>query len=312
MDKPSIGDRQVLVRVRAAAVNPLDWHLVRGSPWLGRLMFGFSKPLNGRLGADLAGEVAEVGAGVTRFRPGDHVFGMVDGGGLGEPMLVPGSFAEYVAVPEKWLERIPENLCFEQAAAVPVAGITALRALQNRVQPATRVLINGASGGVGTFAVQIARAFGATVTGVCSTANLDLVRSIGADHAIDYTLEDFTLPAEPFYDFMLDNVTNRNLPECRRVLAPNGTYIANGGKGGPVLGPLPRVIRIMLYSPFVSQDMFSLLGKRTEEELPFLTLMLEAGQVTPVIDRTYPLDETPQALAYLEKGHARGKVVITV
>jgi len=304
VDKPVVNDDDVLVRVRAASANPYDWHFMTGRPYIMRIQSGLLKPKVNGLGADLAGQVEAVGKNVTQFRPGDEVFGEVDA----------GSFAEYVCVSEDSVVLKPANLTFEQAAAVPMAALTALQGLRDagRIQPGQKVLINGASGGVGTFAVQIAKSFGAEVTGVCSSRNVDMVRSIGADDVIDYTREDFTRGGQR-YDLMLDNVGNRSLSECRRVLNPKGVYLASfGHRENRWLGPFARLIRMFVLSPFVSQKMASLSAKRTKEVLLDLKALIETGEVTPVIDRTYPLSEVPEAIQYLAEGHARGKVVITV
>jgi NADPH:quinone reductase-like Zn-dependent oxidoreductase len=307
VEKPIPDDNQVLVRVRAASVNPLDWHYMEGTPYLARpLAFGFLAPTVPRLGVDYAGTVEAVGRSVTQFKPGDEVFG-------GRT----GAFAEYVCVrADRAVALKPANVTFEQAASVPIAAITALQALRDkgRVQPGQKVLINGASGGVGTFAVQIAKSFGADVTGVCSTRNLDMVRSIGADRAIDYTKEDFTR-GDQRYDIIIDNVGNHTLSECRRVLNPRGKYVGIGGGGindGRWIGPLIRPIKTLLLSPFVGQDMGMMLAQLSPEDLTVLGDLLRAGKVTPVIDRQYTLSQVPEALRYLEEGHARGKVVITI
>ncbi len=303
IDKPVVKDDDVLVRVRAASVNPYDWHFMRGKPYFMRLMTGLFKPKLNRLGVDLSGQVEAVGKTVTRFRPGDEIFGRGD-----------GAFAEYVCVPEDALVLKPANLTFEQMGSVFMAAISALQALRDngQIQPGQKVLINGASGGVGTFAVQIAKAFGAEVTGVCSTRNVDRVRSIGADHVIDYTSEDFT-QGEQRYDLMFDNVGNHSLSECRRVLTSNGTIVLVGGPdGGPWLGPVPHMLKLLFLSRFVSQKAALLNATLDKEDLVVLKELLEAGKVTPVIDRHYKLSELPEAIRYLEEGHAQGKVVITV
>jgi len=307
VERPTPNDDQVLVRVRAASVNPYDWHFVEGTPKIMRMMgVGLRKPKDTRLGVDFAGTVEAVGKDVTQFKPGDEVFG-----GRG------GAFAQYVCVRAgRAVALKPTNLTFEQAASVNIAGITALQAIRDKgkVQPGQKVLINGASGGVGTFAVQIAKSFGADVTGVCSTRNVDLVRSLGADHVVDYTKEDFTKSEQRYY-VILDNVTNRSLLECRRVLTPKGKYVMIGG-GGPndqgLIGPLANPIKAMLLSPFVSQEMGMMMADTSQKDLTILADMIQSGKVKPVIDRTYKLSEVPQAIAYLEEGHARGKVVITV
>jgi len=305
---PAAGDGELLVRVRAASVNPLDWHFMRGAPYLVRMMAGLSrpKPSASRLGADMAGSVEAVGQNVTGFQPGDEVFG-----GLEER----GTLAEYISVrADAVVLQKPAGLTFEQAAAVPVAAFTALQALRDkgRVQPGQKVLVNGASGGVGTFAVQIAKALGAEVTGVCSTANVGMVASIGADHVVDYTREDFTR-AERRYDLLIDIAGNRSLAETRRVLAPKGALVLVGGPNkGRWIGPFGRTIRMLLQSPAVSQRMVSFLAHQNRDDLAVLRELLDAGKVTPVIDRAYRLNQVAEAVRYLETGHARGKVVITV
>jgi len=307
IEKPTPNDDQVLVRVRAASVNPYDWHFIEGTPYIMRAMgVGLRKPKDTRLGVDFAGTIEAVGKNVTQFKPGDEVFG-----GRG------GAFAEYVcARANRAVALKPANLTFEQAASVNIAGITALQALRDKgnVQAGQKVLINGASGGVGTFAVQIAKSFGADVTGVCSTRNVDLVRSLGADRVIDYTKEDFA-KGEQRYDVILDNVPNHSLSECRRILNPKGKYIMIGG-GGPNdsrwVGPFGRVIHTLLLSPFISQKMGMMMADANQKDLTILADLMQSGKVKPVIDRTYKLSEVPAAIAYLEQGHARGKVVITV
>ena len=308
IEKPTPADDQLLVKVRAASVNPLDWHFVEGTPYFMRLMgVGLRKPKDTRLGVDFAGTVEAVGKNVTKFKPGDEVFG-------GRT----GAFAEYVCVREARAVALkPANITFEQAASVPIAAITALQGVRDKgkVQPGQKVLINGASGGVGTFAVQIAKAAGADVTGVCSTRNLDMVRSLGADHVIDYTKEDFT-KGDQRYDVILDNVANHSLSDSRRVLNPDGRYVLIGGGGaneGRWLGPgLSQAVKAMVLSNFVSQKMGMMLGELNQKDLTALADLMASGKVTPVIDRTYKLSELPQAIQYLEQGHARGKVVIAV
>jgi len=307
IEKPIPNDEQILVKVRAASVNPYDWHFVEGTPKIMRLMgVGLRKPKDTRLGVDFAGTVEAVGKNVTQFKPGDEVFG-----GRG------GAFAEYVCRRAEGAVALkPANITFEQAAAVNIAGITALQGLRDKgkVQPGQKVLINGASGGVGTFAVQIAKSLGAEVTGVCSTRNVDLVRSLGADHVIDYTKEDFAKGAER-YDVILDNVPNHSLSECRSVLTPKGKYVLIGG-GGPNdsrwIGPFGRIIKTMVLSKFVDQQMGMMMADANHNDLTILADMMQSGKLKPVIDRTYKLAEVPAAIAYLEQGHARGKVVITV
>jgi NADPH:quinone reductase-like Zn-dependent oxidoreductase len=314
VDAPSVGDDDVLVRVRAASVNPYDWHFLTGRPYIGRVRFGLLRPSVSGLGADLAGQVEAVGRNVTQFTPGNEVFGEVDGEVPGQPMLDLGSFAEYVCVSERSVAPKPRNLTFEQAAAVPMAGLTALQALRDRgrIRAGQKVLINGASGGVGTFAVQIAKSLGAEVTGVCSGRNLDLVQSLGANRAIDYTREDFA-QCEQRFDLILDNVGNRSLSEYRRVLKPQGVYLSSFGRPGTRwLGPFGHLTRMYLVSPWVSQELAELTVRRTREVLVDLKDLVESGDVTPVIDRVYPLSQVPDALLYLERGRARGKVVIAI
>jgi NADPH:quinone reductase-like Zn-dependent oxidoreductase len=304
VDPPAVGVDEVLIRVRAAAVNPLDFHFMRGTPYLVRAIAGLSRPKVHGLGADVAGQVEAVGRNVTRFQPGDEVFGECR-----------GAFAEQVCVrQDAAVLAKPANLSFAQAAAVPVAGFTALQALRDTggLQPGYRVLVNGASGGVGTFAVQLAKAFGAEVTGVCSTRNVETARSIGADHVIDYTKADFTRNGQR-YDLVIDTAGNRTLPEIRRVLTPKGVLVGVGAPDrGDWIAPLLGMARMVLYSAVVSQRMRSMLARPRRDDLAVLRELIEAGKVTPVIDRTYPLAEVPAAIRYLEEGHARGKVVITV
>ena len=310
VEKPVPNDDQILVRVRAASVNPYDWHFIEGTPKIMRAMgVGLRKPKDTRVGVDFAGTVEAVGknpAAAGQFKPGDEVFG-----GKG------GAFADYVCPRAgRAVALKPANITFEQAAAVNIAGITALQALRDKgkVQSGQKVLINGASGGVGTFAVQIAKSLDADVTGVCSTRNVDLVRSLGADHVIDYTKEDFTKSGQR-YDVILDNVGTQPLLSFRRVLIPKGKYVMIGG-GGPndqgLIGPLFRPIKAMLLSPFVSQEMGMFMADTNQKDLAVLADLMQSGKVKPVIDRTYKLSEVPAAIAYLEQGHARGKVVITV
>ena len=307
IEKPVPTDDQLLVRVRAASLNPYDWHFIEGTPYIMRLMgVGLRKPKDTRLGVDFAGTVEAVGKNVTQFKPGDEVFG-----GRG------GAFAEYVCPrANRAVALKPANITFEQAASVNIAGITALQGLRDKgkLRSGQKVLINGASGGVGTFAVQIAKFFGANVTGVCSTRNVDMVKSLGADQVIDYTKEDFAKGSER-YDVILDNVPNHSLSEIRRILTPTGKYVMIGG-GGPNdnrwIGPFGRVIYTLLLSPFVSQQMGMMLADANQKDLTILADLMQSGKVKPVIDRTYRLDQVAEAMRYLEQGHARGKVVITV
>jgi NADPH:quinone reductase-like Zn-dependent oxidoreductase len=306
VETPVPGDDELLVRVHAAGVNPLDWHYVRGTPYVMRLDSGLRKPKDTRIGVDYAGTVEAVGRNVTHFKPGDAVFGGRS-----------GSLAQYLVVrQDRAVALKPANVSFEQAGVVGIAGTTALRALRDAgaLQPGQKVLINGASGGVGTFAVQIAKSMGAQVTGVSSTRNLELVRSLGADHVIDYTKQDYTAGAQR-YDVILDNVGNRTLSENRRVLAPTGRYVLVGG-GGPDAGnwiaPMVKPLQAILISPFVSQDMGMFLAKLTNEDTERLAELMSSGAVTPVIDRRYALSEAAEAIRYLEGGRARGKVVVTV
>lgn len=296
-------DDQVLVRIRAAAVNPLDSYMMRGTPYLVRVGGGLLTPKSLRLGVDLAGQVEAGGRGVTRFKPGDEVFGH---------RL--GAFGEYACARERSLAMKPENVTFEQAAGVAVAGTTALQALRDtgNLQRGQKVLINGASGGVGTFAVQIAKAMGAHVTGVCSTRNVELVRSLGADRVIDYTQEDFTKSGER-YDVVLDMHANRALSDVRRVLLPDGKYVLVGmtEKGRWLKALLPS-IEAAIYSRFVRQQMRFMLARINQDDLATLAGLMQAGKVTPVVDRRYPLREVAEAMRYVETGRARGKVVITV
>jgi NADPH:quinone reductase-like Zn-dependent oxidoreductase len=304
IDRPQIADDEVLVRVQAAGVDRGVWHLMTGLPYPVRLAgYGLRAPKTPVPGMDLAGVVAAVGKDVTRFEPGDEVFG------IGK-----GAFAEYARAPERKLVPKPANLTFEQAAAVSISGLTALQGLrdQARVQPGQTALIVGASGGVGTYAVQLAKAFGAEVTGVCSTTKVDLVRSIGADHVIDYTREDFA-DGKQRYDLILDIGGNSPLSRLRRALTPTGTLVIVGGEsGGRWLGGNDRQLRALLLSPFVSQKLRTFISKENHQDILALTELIEAGKVTPVIDRTYRLSETPKAIRYVAEGHARGKVVITV
>ena len=301
IEKPTPGDHEVLIKVHAASVNPADWHFLRGRPYLVRVMTGLRKPKITRLGIDVAGQVEAIGRNVTRFKPGDDVFGSCR-----------GAFAEYASTRESELVTKPANVTFEQAASLPVAALTALQALRKgQIQSGQKVLINGAAGGVGTFAVQIAKSFGADVTGVCSTRNVGMVRSIGADRVIDYIQEDFTRSGRR-YDLMLDIAGNRSLSEIRRLLTSKGVYVAVGGQVGDWIGPLTAVFKILLASWVGSQKMTPILAKPNKEDLTFVRGLMEAGKLTPVIDRRYQLSEVPDAIRYLETGHARGKVVITL
>ncbi len=302
--KPAVADDRVLIKVHAAGVNPLDWHYLRGLPYIMRGDVGVGAPKDIRMGVDFAGTVEAVGKSVTRYKPGDEVFG-----GAG------GSFAEYVTVREsRALAMKPANMNFDQAAAVGIAGVTALQALRDKgaLRPGQKVLINGASGGVGTFAVQIAKSMGADVTGVCSTRNVDLVRSLGADHVVDYKQDNFTQLATR-YDLIIDNIGNHDLSDLRRVLTPEGSVVIVGGPSdGKFLGPLAGAINAGLYSLFVRERFNFMLATLDQKDLQFLGELMQAGKLTPVIDRRYPLAETAAAIGYLEQGRARGKVVIAV
>jgi NADPH:quinone reductase-like Zn-dependent oxidoreductase len=303
--KPVVTDDGVLVRIHAASVNPVDWHTMTGTPYLVRLQAGLRKPKSEVLGVDFAGTVEEVGRNVKQFHPGDEVFGARN-----------GSFAEYVCVrEERAVVKKPADVTFEEAAAVPVGAISALQGLRDKgqIQPGQTVLINGASGGVGTFAVQLAKWFGAEVTGVCSTRNVDTVRSIGADHVIDYTEEDFTQSGHR-YDLMLDVAGSRSWSDCSRVLDENATLVVVGGpKGNRWIGPLSQALKLRLGSIGGSRRVVApFLAKMNKEDLVVLQELLEAGTVAPVIDKRYELSEVPEALRYLGEGHARGKIVVTV
>jgi NADPH:quinone reductase-like Zn-dependent oxidoreductase len=303
IDKPKVGGDEVLVRVQGAGVDPGVWHLMTGIPYLVRVMgYGFRRPKDRVRGRALAGRVESVGENVTGIQPGDEVFGTCE-----------GSFADYATARADRIAPKPANLTFEQAASVPISAQTALQALRDtgKVQPGQKVLIIGAAGGVGSFAVQLAKAFGAHVTGVCSTAKVDLVRSIGADAVIDYTREDFADEGRQ-YDLILDTAGNRPLSYLRRALTPRGTLVLIGGEGGgPWLGMLSRMFKMLVVAPFAKQKLRFLSSSERKEDLETLTALIEAGKVTPVIDRRYPLSEVPGAIRYLEKGHATGKVVIT-
>lgn len=303
VEKPSAGDDEVLIKVRAASVNPLEWHFMRGTPYLMRLMTGLGKPKSTRLGVDMAGEIEAVGKNITQFKPGDVVFGVCK-----------GALAEYACSSEREVVMKPDNVTFEQAACVPIAAFTALQGLRDkgRIQPGQKVLINGAAGGVGTFAVQIAKSFGADVTGVCSTRNVEMVRSIGADRVIDYTREDFTKSGQR-YDVLFDCIGNHSLPACVRVLNPQGIHVAAGGPSGRWgMVILAGMFKKLVLSCFVSQKLEGYIAKASKEDLAILSELIRAGKITPVIDRRYSLSEVPEAIRYLEQGHARGKVAITL
>jgi len=307
IEKPVANDDQILVRVRAASINPYDWHFVEGTPYVMRAMgVGLRKPKDTRLGVDFAGTVEAVGKNVTQFKPGDEVFG-----GRG------GAFAQYVCPrATRAVALKPASVSFEDAASVNIAGITALQAVRDKgkVQPGQKVLINGASGGVGTFAVQIAKSLGAEVTGVCSTRNVDLVKSLGADQVIDYTKEDFT-KSDQKYDVILDNVANHPLSACRKVLTPKGKYVLIGGGSANqqgVIGIMAKPFQAMILSWFGNQKMGMMMAEMKQTDLQFMADLMQNGKLKPVIDRTYKLAETADAIRYVEEGHARGKVIITV
>ncbi len=297
IDRPVVKENGVLVRVHAAALHAGDYFALIGVPYLVRLVVGWPKPRSYVPGFDLAGHVETVGKKVTLFRPGDEVFASCN-----------RACAEYAGGPESIFALKPTNLTFEQAAAVPTSALAALHGLRDagKVQPGQRVLINGASGGVGTFAVQIAKTFGAEVTGICSTRNVDMVRSLGADHVIDYTREDFTRSGKK-YDIILDNVANRSFAECRRALAPSGIHIPNSGRAG-----MGYIVKAFMRSAFVRQQGRPFLSAPNREDMVFLKGLVENGKVKPVIDRTYTMSETHEALRYVGEGHVRGKVVITI
>jgi NADPH:quinone reductase-like Zn-dependent oxidoreductase len=302
VQKPTPGDNELLIKVHAAAANAGDWHSLRGKPFLVRLESGLLKPKIKILGADVAGRVEAVGSNIQQFQPGDAVFGDLSGCGY-------GAFAEYVSVPEEALVLKPASITFEEAAAVPSAVTTALQALrQGQIQPGQKVLVNGASGGVSTYAVQIAKSFGAEVTGVCSARNVDMVRSIGADHVIDYTQEDFTQNGQ-HYDLIIDAAAYRPISDYKRVLSPKGIYVLIGGSGA-------QFLQAMFMGPWLSmtgsQKIGTFIKKPNKKDLVFMKELLEAGKLKPVIDRCYPLSEVAEAIRYLEEGHARGKVVITI
>jgi len=303
VERPTPTDNEVLIEIHAAAVNAADWHLLRADPFLVRLEFGLLKPKHQILGADVAGRVKAVGRNVKQFKPGDEVFGDLSGSGF-------GGFSEYACAQEGDLALKPANLSFEEAAAVPMAAVTALQGLRNmgQIQSGQQVLINGASGGVGTFAVQIAKAFGAEVTGVCSTGKMELIRSLGADHVIDYTREDFTQKGQ-HYDLILAANGNRSISHYKRALSPKGVYVVAGGSLG-------QLFQGMLLGPLMSRTggnkMGTLFARVNQADLVLIKELIEAGKVTPVIDRRYTLSQVPDAIRYLEEGHARGKVVIAL
>lgn len=301
IDKPDLADDGVLVRVRAASINPADWYGLTGKPYVARTQAGLRKPKSNRLGVDFAGTVEAVGKDITQFRPGDEVFGARS-----------GALAEYVCVRDAVVLK-PANLTFEQAAAVPVAALTALQGLRDkgRIRQGQKVLINGASGGVGTFAVQIAKVLGAEVTGVCSTRNVDLVRSLGVDHVIDYTKEDFTR-SDKRYDLMLDNAGSKSWSEIRRVLTPKATLVIVGApKGNGFIGPLSHIVKVRLAALRSSRKVMFFIAKLNRADTMVMRELLESGKVVPVVDKRYEMSEVADAFRYLGEGHARGKVVLT-
>jgi NADPH:quinone reductase-like Zn-dependent oxidoreductase len=302
VSKPVPAEGEMLVRVKAAAVNPLDWHYIRGTPYFMRLFAGLGAPDDPKLGVDFSGVVEAVGEGVERFQPGDEVFGARS-----------GAFAEYVLIPaDKAVVKKPRNVTFEQAAAVPIAAVTALQALRDkgRVKKGDKVLINGASGGVGTFAVQIAKSAGAEVTGVCSTRNIEMVRAIGADHVIDYTNTNYTESGIK-YDVIVDMVGNHSLAANREALKDDGRLVIVGGKDGDWLGPMLRPLQAKLVSAFVDQELNTLLAVLKVEDLEILAELMQSGQLVPVLDRDYPMSDIREAIGYSETGRARGKIIIT-
>jgi len=321
IEKPAPADHEVLIKIHAASVNPLDLGELKGVPYIFRVIFGLRKPdaaQPGRPGVDLAGTVEAISGGVTQFKPGDEVFGVcVDNPqntGVKVWVHSQGSFAEYASVTELALVLKPNNVSFEQAAAVPVAALTALQGLRDKgkIQPGHKVLIHGAGGGVGTFAVQIARSFGAEVTAVSSTKNLDLLRSLCADHVVDYAQSDFTA-SEKRYDVIFDCYASHPLSDCRRVLTPRGIYVSIGGAASSgALGMMARLLQMLSYSKFTSRKMVAFLARPLQHDLTFLRGLMESGKLTPVIDRSFALSETANALRYLEHGHPSGKVAITV
>ena len=316
VEKPVPKDNEVLIRVRAASVNPLDGGLMKGKPYIFRIMLGLRKPKDTRLGRDVAGQVEAVGRNVTQFKAGDEVFGACvsnpQDSGAQVWIHCNGAFAEYVCAPEATLASKPENVTFEEAACAPVAAITALQGLRDtgHVQPGQKVLIHGAGGGVGTFAVQIAKWLGAEVTGVTRTKSVDLVRSLGADWLIDYSHEDFTKAGQR-YDVIFDCFASHSLSSCRRVLKPKGIYLGVGGRGSRwMIGVLAPVIKALVLSLFVSQNLVTVLARPSKEDLAILSELMSTGKVRPVIDKCYKLSEVAEAIRYLEQGHAQGKVVI--
>jgi NADPH:quinone reductase-like Zn-dependent oxidoreductase len=302
IEKPAPNASEVLIKVRAAAINPLDWHLMRGMPYGFRFTTGLRKPKDTRLGMDFSGEVEALGNNVTKLKPGDQVFGACR-----------GSLAEYVCAAESATVLKPANITFEQAAAAPVAALTALQGLRDKGQlrSGQKVLINGAAGGVGTFAVQLARYLGAEVTAVCSTRNVDMVRSLGAHAVLDYTRDNFT-HAPGRYDVLLDCIGNHSLSASRRVLHPTGAYVMVGGPSGRWIAPMGRVLRMLMLSRLVPQKLVFFVAEVNQQDLTLLSDLMASEKLTPVIDRSYPLSDVPQAIRYLEEGHARGKIVITV
>jgi NADPH:quinone reductase-like Zn-dependent oxidoreductase len=299
---PEVDDTDVLVKVHASSVNAFDWHFVRGEPYLVRVNAGYRPPKSHGVGIDAAGTVTAVGAKVTRFQPGDSVFG-----------FAMGAFAEYVVAAENRLASKPDELTFESAASLPCAGVTALMAIRDKgaVTPGMTVLVNGAAGGVGSYAVQIAKSLGAQVTGVCSTRNVDLVKSIGAIGVIDYSRDDFSRHDQR-YDVVLDAVGNRSLRDLRRALKPRGTLVVAGGAKGKWLRPMALLLQVVVVNPFVRQQLRGVMAVVTTEDLETLATLVKTGDIVPLIDRTYSLSEVPDAVGYVEEGHARGKVIITV
>jgi len=307
IDKPTIDAKSVIIEVHAASVNPADWHIVRGDPYIARVVFGLRKPKNIVPGADVAGTIVAIGNEITEYEVGDEVHGEIFDSGL-------GAFAEYVCTTEEFIQPKPVNLTFEEAACVPLAATTALQGLRDhgKVKEGDKVLIIGASGGVGTFAIQLAKEFGAEVTGVCSTKNLELVRSLGADYVIDYTEEDFTENTDQ-YDVALQLGGMLPVKDYLKVLKPKGTLILAGGdSNGHIIGPVGRISKAMILAPFVSQNIKNYTAKHKNEDLKFLTELIEQGKIKPVVTKTYGLEETPQAISDVERGHTQGKVVIQI